>query len=157
MIELDRALRGWADVVERETKTQYRTAAGAGAAGGVGFAALAVLRARMQPGIDVILDRIELDRHLQGACAVVTGEGSLDRQSLRGKAAVGVCRRARAYGVPTFAVAGVSALVPAEALAAGFAGVYALSDLEPDRARSMSRAPELLAVAGETLARRLTR
>jgi glycerate 2-kinase len=94
----------------------------------------------MQPGIDVILDRIELHRHLQGACAVVTGEGSLDRQSLRGKAAVGVCRRASAYGVPTFAVAGVSALVPAEARAAVFAGVYALSDLEPDPARSMSQA-----------------
>jgi glycerate kinase len=152
--ELDRALRRWADVVERDTKTDYRNAAGAGAAGGVGFAALAVLGARMQPGIDVILDRIELDRHLQGACAVVTGEGSLDHQSLRGKAAVGVCRRANAHGVPTFAVVGVSALAPAEAHAAGFAGVYALSDLESDRERSMSRAAELLTVATEQLARR---
>jgi glycerate 2-kinase len=155
VIELDRALRGWADVVERETRAEYRNAAGAGAAGGVGFAALAVLRAQMRPGIDVILDRIELDRHLQGACAVVTGEGSLDGQSLRGKAAVGVCRRAEAYGVPTFAVAGVSALTAAEARAAGFAGVYALSDFEPDRDRSMSRAAELLAVVTEKLARRL--
>jgi glycerate 2-kinase len=156
VIELDRALRSWADVVERETKTEYRTAAGAGAAGGVGFAALAVLRARMQPGIDVILDRVELDRHLQEACAVVTGEGSLDRQSLRGKAAIGVCRRASGYGIPTFAVAGISALAPDEAHAAGFAGVYALSDLEPDRERSMSQAAELLAVVGEKLARRLS-
>jgi glycerate kinase len=156
VIELDRALRGWADVVERETETECRTAAGAGAAGGVGFAALAVLRARMQPGIDVILDRIELDRHLQEACAVVTGEGSLDRQSLRGKAAIGVCRRASAYGIPTFVVAGISALAPDEAHAAGFAGVYALSDLEPNRERSMSQAAELLAVAGQKLARRLS-
>ena len=107
----------------------------------------------MRPGIDVILDRIELDRHLQTASAVVTGEGSFDRQSLRGKAAVGVCRRAGAYGIPTFAVAGVSALTPAEARAAGFAGVCVLSDLEPDRERSMSRAAELLAAMGEKLAR----
>ena len=155
VIELDRALRGWADVVERETKTDYRTTVGAGAAGGVGFAALAVLRARTQPGIDVILDRIELDRHLQSARAVVTGEGSLDRQSLRGKAAIGVCRRALAYGVPTFAVAGVSALAPAEARAAGFAGVYALSDLEPDLARSISQAAELLTLASEQLGHEL--
>jgi glycerate kinase len=155
VIELDRALRGWAGVVERETRTEHRDAAGAGAAGGVGFAALAVLRAQMQPGIDVILDRIELDRHLQDACAVVTGEGSLDGQSLRGKAAIGVCRRAEVYGVPTFAVAGVSALTAAEARAAGFAGVYALSDVEPDRDRSMSRAAELLAMMGEKLARDL--
>ena len=86
----------------------------------------------------------------------MTGEGSLDRQSLRGKAAIGVCLRASAHGVPTFAVAGVSALAPAEARAAGFAGVYALSDLEPDRARSMSQAAELLAVASEMLARSLS-
>lgn len=153
--ELDRGLRRWADVVERETGADYRTAAGAGAAGGVGFAALAVLRAHMQPGIDVIIDRIELDGHLQGACAVVTGEGSLDRQSLRGKAAIGVCRRASTHGVPTFAVAGVSALTPAEVNAAGFARVYTLRDLEPDPARSMRHAAELLAEVGERLAREL--
>jgi glycerate kinase len=155
VIELDRALRNWADVVERATNSDCRTAAGAGAAGGVGFAALAVLRAQMQPGIDVILDRIELDRHLQGARAVITGEGSLDGQSLRGKAAVGVCRRAEAYGVPTFAVAGASALAPAEIRDAGFAGVYTLSDVEPDRDRSMSNAAALLAVVTEKLARKL--
>jgi glycerate kinase len=155
VIELDRSLRRWADVVEGETKTDNRSAAGAGAAGGVGFAALAVLRAQMQPGIDVILDRIELDRHLQTASAVVTGEGSLDCQSLHGKAVVGVCRRAGGYGVPTFAVAGVSALSPADVRAAGFADVFALSDLEPDPARSMSRAAELLAEVSEKLARRL--
>jgi glycerate 2-kinase len=155
VVELDRALRRWADIVERETKVDYRTAAGAGAAGGVGFAALAVLGAQMQPGIDVIIDRIELARNLVGARAVVTGEGSLDRQSLRGKAAIGVRRRASAHGVPTFAVAGVSALTPAEVREAGFAGVYALSDVEPDPARSMSHAAELLAMVSERLARRL--
>jgi glycerate kinase len=155
VVELDRGLRRWADIVERTTKADYRTAAGAGAAGGVGFAALAVLGAQMQPGIDVIIDRIELTRNLVGARAVVTGEGSLDRQSLRGKAAIGVRRRASAHGVPTFAVAGVSALTPAEVREAGFAGVYALSDVEPDAARSMSHAAELLAVVSERLARRL--
>jgi glycerate kinase len=154
--ELDRALRRWADVVERATNSDCRTAAGAGAAGGVGFAALAVLRAKMQPGIDVILDRIELDRHLQGARAVITGEGSLDGQSLRGKAAVGVCRHAEAHGVPTFAVAGVSALTPAEVRGAGFAGVFSLSDVEPDRDRSMTNAAALLAVLTEKLARTLS-
>jgi glycerate kinase len=155
VVELDRGLRHWADIVERAAKADYRTAAGAGAAGGVGFAALAVLGAQMQPGIDVIIDRIELTRNLVGARAVVTGEGSLDRQSLRGKAAIGVRRRASAHGVPTFAVAGVSALTPAEVREAGFAGVYALSDVEPDTARSMSHAAELLAAVSERLARRL--
>lgn len=153
VIELDRALRVWADVVEGETRTDFRTAAGAGAAGGVGFAALAVLGARMRPGIEVILDLVGLDRHLVGACAAVTGEGSLDHQSLRGKAAMGICRRAGAHGVPTYAVAGVSSLPAVEARAAGLAGIYALSDLEPDRAQSISRAGELLALATQRLTR----
>ena len=151
--ELDGALRVWADVVERATGNDCRTAAGAGAAGGVGFAAMAVLGAQMRAGIEVILDLIELDKHLVGACAAMTGEGSLDHQSLRGKAAVGVSRRAGAHGVPTFAVAGVSTLDPAEVDTAGLAGVYALSDLEPDRQRSISRAGELLALATERLTR----
>jgi glycerate kinase len=153
VIDLDRALRVWADVVECETKTDFRTAAGAGAAGGVGFAALAVLGARMRPGIEVILDLVELDKHLVGACAAVTGEGSLDHQSLRGKAAVGICRRAGAHGVPTYAIAGVSTLSASEATTAGLAGIYALSDLEPDRLRSISRAGELLALATERMTR----
>ena len=154
--ELDRSLRRWADVVSRATGTDYSTAPGSGAAGGVGFTALAVLGAQMQPGIDVIIDRIELDRHLLGARAVITGEGSLDRQSLRGKAAVGVLRHAGLAGVPTFVVAGVSALTAAEAHDAGFAGVYTLSDLEPDRETSMSRAAELLTTVGERLGHALS-
>jgi glycerate kinase len=151
--ELDRALRAWADVVERTTKTHCRTQAGAGAAGGVGFAALAVLSARIRPGIELILDLIDLDKHLVGARAAITGEGSLDHQSLRGKAAVGVSRRANAHGIPTYAVAGVSTLSPAAASAAGLVGVYTLSDVEPDRQRCIDNASDLLAVATERLTR----
>jgi glycerate kinase len=151
--ELDGALRVWAGVVERTTGTDCRTAAGAGAAGGVGFAALAVLRARMRPGIEMILDLIDFDEQLVGASAAITGEGSLDHQSLRGKAAAGVSRRAGAHGVPTYAVAGVSTLDQAEARGAGLAGVHTLSDLEPDRQRCMSQASDLVVLATERLVR----
>ena len=151
--ELDRALRSWAEVVERTTKTDCRSQPGAGAAGGVGFAALAVLEARLRPGIEMILDLVDLDKHLVGACAAITGEGSLDHQSLRGKAVVGVSRHAGALGVPTYAVAGVSTLSPADARGAGFEDVHTLSDLEPDRQRSIERAADLLAIATERLTR----
>jgi glycerate kinase len=153
VVKLEQALRGWADTVERSTNTVCRTAPGAGAAGGVGFAALAVLHARMRPGIELILDLIELDRRLAGARAALTGEGSLDQQSLRGKAPVGVCRRAGARHVPTFAVAGVSTLNPTEAHTAGFAGVYTLRNTEPDERRSLRRAAALLTTVTEQLAR----
>lgn len=155
--DLDRALRHWADTVERETRTDCRDAAGAGAAGGVGFAALAVLGARMRPGIEVLAERVGLDEHIRGARAVVTGEGSFDHQSLHGKAALGVSRRAGAHGVPAYVIAGVSALTRDEVSAAGLAGVYSLSELQPDRERCIRDAAELLACASERLARELRR
>jgi glycerate kinase len=114
---------------------------------------MAVLGARLRPGIEMILDLVGLDEHLVGACAAISGEGSLDDQSLRGKAVVGVSRHAGALGIPTYAVAGVSTLTPADARSAGFEDVHTLSDVEPDRQRSIERAGELLAIATERLTR----
>lgn len=150
---LERALSRWADLVQQAINADYRSAPGAGAAGGVGFAALSVLGARMRPGIDMILDIIGLDRNLVGAKVVVTGEGSLDRQSLRGKAPIGVSRCADKHGVPTFAVAGMSTLTSAQARSAGFAAVRTLNELEPDLLRCTKYAAHLLSVVTEQLIR----
>jgi glycerate kinase len=117
---------------------------GAGAAGGIGFAALAVLGATRRPGIELLLDLIGFADHLPGAALVITGEGSLDEQSLRGKAPIGVVEAAAAAGVGSVAVAG-RCLLDRRALAdAGISAAYALSDLEPDPARSMADADRLL-------------
>ncbi len=151
--ELDGGLIRWADLVEEVIGVDYRDAPGAGAAGGVGFAALAVLGARLRPGIDMILDLVGLDRKLLGAKMVITGEGSLDCQSLRGKAPVGVSRYAHAHRIPTFAIAGVSTLTSAQARAAGFGAVRTLNELEPDLARCTKYAAELLTLVTERLIR----
>lgn len=125
---------------------------GAGAAGGVGFGALAALGARMRPGVDVVLELIDFDRRLAGAGLVVTGEGSVDEQTLHGKGPAGIASRASRAGVPVVAVAG-RCLLPAERLReAGIDGVYALTDIEPDPERCMREAAALLAVLGEKLA-----
>lgn len=154
--EVDGNLSKWADLVEEAVGADYRDARGAGAAGGVGFAALAVLQARMRPGIEMILDLVDLDRKLLGARMVVTGEGSLDGQSLRGKAPVGVSRCARPHGVPTFAIAGVSTLTRAQAQTAGFGAVRTLNELEPDLSRCTKYAAKLLTVVTEQLIREST-
>jgi glycerate 2-kinase len=78
---------------------------GAGAAGGLGFALLA-LGASLEPGAELILDLARFDERLRGADLVITGEGRLDGQSLFGKATVAVARRAKHAGVPVLAVAG---------------------------------------------------
>ena len=118
--------------------------AGAGAAGGVGFAALAALGARARPGIDLLLELTGFPEKLSGAGLVLTGEGSLDSQTLSGKAPAGVAAAARAEGIPVVAVAGRCLLSAEELETAGIVGVYTLADLEPDLATSMSRAGELL-------------
>jgi glycerate 2-kinase len=141
---LDAGLRRWAGLVAEATGHDWSQAPGAGAAGGVGFAALAVLGAQQRSGIDMILDLVGFDAALDGADLVVTGEGSLDTQSLSGKAPVGVARAAAARGVPVIAVAGRSTLTTEQARAAGITAIHPLSGLEPDLARSMTGAAALL-------------
>lgn len=130
----------------------HASAPGAGAAGGVGFAALAVLGATRQRGIDVVLELTGLAAALEGADAVITGEGSLDTQSLEGKTPIGVAELAAAHAVPVYAVCGRSLLSTQELSAAGFSKVVTLQELEPDMSRSMANARSLIAQAAELLA-----
>lgn len=149
---VDAALRHWAGVVAAKIGRDDSREPGAGAAGGVGFAALALLGASLRPGIELLLEVLGFEDALRGARLVVTGEGSLDEQSLHGKAPVGVAAAAARAGVPVVAVAGAVSLSPEQAVAAGFRGVYALRDLEPDQARSMQQAGPLLQRVGSAIA-----
>jgi len=150
---LDAGLGHWAAVVAAAVGQDWSHAPGSGAAGGVGFAARAVLGARSRPGIELLLELAGFGTALDGADLVITGEGSLDAQSLAGKAPVGVARAAARHGVPVVAVAGRSALTEAELAAAGITAVYPLSDLEPDQERSRAEAARLLRQTGEMIAR----
>lgn len=152
---LDAALGRWADLVASSVGVDLRDAAGAGAAGGAGFAALALMGADLRPGIETMLELADFQRHLAHADLVVTGEGSLDEQSLRGKAPVGVAAAAGRHGVPVVAVCGVTTLSAERLAGAGISGVWALSDLEPDPARSITDAAGLLERVGARLARSL--
>lgn len=152
---LDAGLAHWADVVATATGHDHRTDPGAGAAGGVGFAAVALLGGALRPGVQFVLDTIDFPRHLRGADLVVTGEGSLDRQTLNGKAPAGVAAAARAAGVPVVAVAGRCMLDDVELETAGFGAVYTLL-AEADSPDETFRAPgPLLHRIGEQIADRL--
>jgi glycerate 2-kinase len=125
---------------------------GAGAAGGVGYAALAVLHATPRPGIDVVLDLVAFDAALAGARLVITGEGRLDEQTLNGKAPAGVAVAARTAGVPVVAVSGGRALDDERLHAAGFAAAYALTDIEPDVQKCIDDPVPLLERLGRAIA-----
>ncbi|MFD5396675.1 glycerate kinase [Streptomyces sp. NPDC127097] len=153
---LDAALAHYAEVLAGAVGPKAAEAAlapGAGAAGGIGYGALAVLDAAFRPGIDVMLDVLGFAPALAKATFVITGEGSLDAQTLHGKAPAGVAAAARAAGLDVVAVCGRLQL-PQEALAAaGIRRAYALTDLESDPARCMAEAGPLLERAAERLAR----
>ena len=153
VIELASGLQRWAAVVAAATGTDRSQAPGAGAAGGVGFAALAVLGAQARPGIELVLDLVDFDAALDGAALVIIGEGSLDTQTLAGKAPAGVARAAARRGIPIVAVAGRSTLTDDQLATTGISRVYTLTDLEPDPVRSSAQASTLLRRVGQALAR----
>jgi glycerate kinase len=103
---VDAALANFADRVEVALGRELRSVPGAGAAGGLGFGLLAFSGARLLPGIEVALDLVGFDAALAGAYLVITGEGRIDLQTLRGKVLAGVAGRARAAGVPVYAIGG---------------------------------------------------
>ncbi|WP_437582503.1 glycerate kinase [Paramicrobacterium sp. CJ85] len=158
---LDAALAHFVDVLSAQRPDAVDLAAqpGAGAAGGTGFASL-LLGAHREPGTDVVQRLTELNDAVAASDLVITGEGSLDEQTLGGKAPIGVANVAIAAGVPVVAVCGRTTLEDEALRQAGFAAVYPLSDLEPDVQKSMAGAADLLRQIGETItadAERLTR
>ena len=150
--ELDAAASHFVDVLAATTGQHAKYAAkaeGAGAAGGVGYIAIAALKAERRPGIDVVLEFTELERRLKGADLVITGEGSLDEQSLLGKTPMGVSRAAERAGVPVIAVCGRSTLSREQLTDAGFHTVHALTDLEKDVQKCIAEAGPLLEQLGK--------
>lgn len=103
---LDRALAHYAEITKACLKTDFANAPGAGAAGGMGFAFLSYLGADLQPGIELVLDAVEMEKSMEGADLVFTGEGRLDYQTAMGKAPVGIAKLAKKHGAKVVALAG---------------------------------------------------
>jgi len=153
LAELDAWMAGYARAVARAVSRDFSEEAGAGAAGGLGFGLLSFCGARVEPGIERVLDAIRIDEALAGADLVITGEGRMDAQSAFGKAPVGVAHRAKKRGLPVVAVVG--------SRAADLGGVYDAgvdlvipSPIGPCTLEEcMSGAAELLPIAGEAAMR----
>jgi glycerate kinase len=150
---LDSALRRYAGVLSSDLGFDLADTPGAGAAGGLGAGAMAFLDAGLRSGIDLVLDLIGFHQAVEGADLVITGEGKVDLQTLRGKAPFGVARAAAEHGVPVVAVGGIVEVDERQLRAAGFEEARVLSELEPDMERSIARAAPLL----ERLAERIGR
>lgn len=104
--ELDEGLESFRKLIEAETEIDLNTIPGAGAAGGLGGGFVAFLNAQLKPGIEMVLEAVNFEKHLQNADLVITGEGKLDSQTGMGKAASGVLDAANKRDVPVIAIGG---------------------------------------------------
>lgn len=141
---LEADLAHWAGVLDTATGRDLRLVPGAGAAGGVGYAAMTCFNTVTRPGIELLLDLVDFARLIVGKKLVITGEGHMDSQSLHGKAPVGVALAARAAGVRTVAVCGRYDIDAAAAREVGIEQIYALVDIESDVRVCMTEAGAVL-------------
>ncbi|QRG85498.1 glycerate kinase [Vibrio diabolicus] len=103
---LDNALRKFGELTEQATGKHVLTREGAGAAGGMGAALLGYTPARLQPGIEIVLETVKLAQHVADADIVFTGEGRIDHQTAHGKTPMGVAQVAKQCNLPVIALAG---------------------------------------------------
>jgi len=150
---LEEALTRLADVIAEDFGFDYRDKHGAGAAGGLGFGLLSFFGATIQPGFDVVAEAVRLELKMKGVDIVITGEGSLDRQTLEGKTPAGVARLACNLGKTVFAIAG--RYDGNQQVRELFDEVYELASPEMTEKEQMKHAGELLREKARELAQSL--
>ena len=104
--QLDAALANFAEVVKRDLGADVDGVPGSGAAGGLGGGIMAFLGGRLRPGVDIVLDTVDLASRLDGADLIITGEGCMDFQTVYNKAPIGVARLAGERNIPVIGVSG---------------------------------------------------
>src|SRR5437868_7707439 len=150
---LEQALTRLVDLVAKEFGSDYRDRPGAGAAGGLGFGVMSFCGATIRPGFDVVAEAVGLESKMKGVDIVITGEGSLDRQTLEGKTPAGVARLARKLGKKVFAIAG--RYDGNQQVHELFDEVYQLARSAMSEKEQMKRAGELLREKARELAQKL--
>jgi glycerate kinase len=138
---LDEGLRHFADVLKRQFQTSIDFP-GAGAGGGVGAILKALFKTRFESGIRFIMEYLRFEEQVMTVDAVITGEGSLDTQTLHGKVVSGVAEVCRRYQKPLYVVAGKNELTKSEAGALGVRGVFTLSETGESASNTMQNAYE---------------
>ncbi|MGM9662082.1 MAG: glycerate kinase [Oscillospiraceae bacterium] len=139
---LDDGLRALDAAMERSLGRSVSRLPGAGAAGGFGAGCAAFFGAELRSGIETVLDQLRFDQRLQGCDLVITGEGRLDSQSLRGKVIAGVAKRAKRQGVPVAALVGSVAEESGKVYDLGVSAVFTINRRAQDLRRSRRYAAE---------------
>ncbi len=155
VLELDKNLEHFADIVEKDLKIDARNYPGAGAAGGLGMGLMCFTGARLVRGIDAILDLSAFDKELEIADVVITGEGKLDQQTMRGKVIFGVLERCEKMNIPVVAVCGRVTDEGRQAFGKRFRAIVAATDETVPLDLAMKNAKSLLTGATERIVKKL--
>jgi glycerate kinase len=151
--KLDRNLAHFAKVIRRDVGIEVEKVPGAGAAGGLGAGLVAFLNGRLTPGVDIVMDVVELEKKICGCDLVITGEGRLDGQTVFGKAPIGVARAAKKFGIPVLAICGSLGPDARRVINAGIDACFACLE-EPVSEEDLSaRAAPMLTRCAEQVAR----
>ena len=157
VVTLDARNAAWADALEARVGRRERETPGAGAAGGVGFALLAVQDRfhafALRPGVELLMEATDFEARLGRSDLVITGEGRIDAQTGFGKTALGVAKRARAAGVPCIALGGGEGVAGIDALAAVGAVAVPVVERPQSVEQAMAAGVEPLVRCGTRLAR----
>jgi len=151
--QLDKNLAHLAAILKRDTGIDISTAPGSGAAGGIGAAMLLMAQVELKSGIDIVLDAVQFESHIQGADLVITGEGQIDGQTASGKTPVGVARRAKLLNVPVIAVAGSLAAEADKVRSAGIDAIFSVVPGVTDLPSALRDASDNLTKTAANIAR----
>ncbi len=151
---LDRALGHFAAIVDKDLGFSPLDAPGAGAAGGLGFGLLAFCGARLRPGIEIVMQACGFRERLAAADLVITGEGSLDAQSMHGKVPAGVMREAGLAAVPVVIACGRAGVSPPGATVVSLVEMVGEVAAMQDARGSLTTVAEELAARADELVRR---
>ena len=151
--QLDAALANFANVVKRDLGADVNDVPGSGAAGGLGGGIMAFLGGRLRPGVDIVLDTVDLESRLDGADLIITGEGCMDFQTVYNKAPIGVARLAGERNIPVIGVSGSLGDGFTDVHEHGIAAAVAITHAPMTLDEATDRVSELIASATEQAVR----
>ncbi|KAA3623109.1 MAG: glycerate kinase [Bacteroidetes bacterium] len=141
---LDKGLKNFAEVVQKQFGTKTDDIPGSGAAGGIGAGLTGLFNSRLESGFEAIMDITQLKEKIQKADIIISGEGKLDLQTLEGKVLKGVSNQAKIYRKPFVAFVGQNQLNRPESKTLGAQNIYAVLEKARDLDHAISSAGEIL-------------
>ena len=150
---LDKGLIHLANVIKQDLRADVATIPGTGAAGAMGAGMVAFFGAQLQMGIETVLDTVHFSEIIKDADLVITGEGKLDSQSLRGKVVIGVAKRAQDAGIPVISLVGGVESDISDAYKKGVTAIFPINRLPEDFSISKENSAENLAATAQDVLR----